>query len=117
MVGKESYREVMPGVYSRLLYCSNSIVVVEALLEKNARVPRHKHGSLQISFCSKGRLKLVLGDDRELVLKPGDYALIPPGLEHEAIALEETIVVDVNAPFTEDRRSLVEKLGGRCSGA
>ncbi|MET1102144.1 MAG: cupin domain-containing protein [Pyrodictiaceae archaeon] len=69
-----------------------------------------------LTFCLKGELKLVLGDGRELVMKPGDYALIPACLGHGALALEEAIVVDFNALFTEDRKSLVEELGG-CSKA
>ncbi|MET1101106.1 MAG: cupin domain-containing protein [Pyrodictiaceae archaeon] len=108
----EDFVEVMPGVRSRLLYCDENMVVVETILEKNARVPRHKHGSVQVSFCSQGRMELILGDGRRIVMGPGDYHVIPAGLEHEALAIEKTRVVDVNAPFTEDRRSLVEKLGG-----
>jgi quercetin dioxygenase-like cupin family protein len=112
---QNQYIEVMPGVRSRLLYCSDEAVVIEALLEKGAVVPRHSHTSLQVSFCRRGLLELKIGD-KTVVMKPGDLQVIPPGVEHEARALEETVVVDINAPFTEDRKGLVEKLRG-CQAA
>ncbi len=106
-----SYVEVLPGVSSRLVHCDEHIVVIETRLEPGARVPRHSHEGLQISFCARGRMELVIGDEK-VVMTPGDYRVIPPGVEHEARALEETVIVDVNSPLTEDRRELVERLGG-----
>ena len=106
-----SYVEVLPGVSSRLVYCDEHIVVIETRLEPGARVPRHSHEGLQISFCARGRMELVIGDEK-VVMTPGDYRVIPPGVEHEARALEETVIVDVNSPLTEDRKELVERLGG-----
>jgi len=110
----KEYVDVMPGVRSRLLYCDEHIVVIETVLEPGATVPRHRHDSLQISFCSKGLARLLVGD-KEVLMSPGSYQVIPPGVEHEAKALEETVIIDINSPFTEDRRELVRKLGG-CGG-
>ena len=106
-----SYVEVMPGVSFRSIHCDEHVVVVETRLAPGARMPRHSHESLQISFCVKGRMELVIGDEK-VVMTPGDYRVIPPRVEHEARALEETVVVDVNSPLTEDRKEFVKRLGG-----
>ena len=105
------YREVMPGISSRLIHCDEHAVVIETRLEKGATVPPHSHECLQISFCVKGRLELRIGSE-SIIMTPGNYRVIPPGAVHEARALEESIVVDVNTPFTRDREKLVDALGG-----
>jgi quercetin dioxygenase-like cupin family protein len=109
----EGFVEVMPGVRMRAVRCTRSVVVTETLLQQGAAVPRHSHQALQITFCVRGKLRLRVGGS-EHILEPGSYIVIEPGTEHEAYAIEETLVVDVNAPLTEDRRSLVEKLGASC---
>ena len=110
-VPQSPYVEVLPGVSSRLIHCDEHIVVIETRLAPGAMVPRHSHESLQISFCVKGRMELVIGNEKVL-MTPGSYRVIPPRVEHEARALEETVVVDVNSPLTEDRKELIERLGG-----
>ncbi|NOZ88684.1 MAG: cupin domain-containing protein [Crenarchaeota archaeon] len=98
----------------RVVHCSGELVVTEARLEEGAVVPRHSHPSVQLTVVLRGRLRLLLEGRGELVLGPGGYVVVPPGVGHEAVALEETVVLDANAPLTEDRRRLLEKLGHHC---
>jgi quercetin dioxygenase-like cupin family protein len=108
------YKEVMPGVRVRFAYCSPELVVVETLLEQGATVPRHSHESTQVSIVLRGRLLLGLEGEGEKVVEPGGYTIIPSGVEHWAKALEETLVLDLNAPLTSDRRELASRLGFKC---
>jgi quercetin dioxygenase-like cupin family protein len=99
----------------RLVYCSPGLVVTEARLARGARVPRHSHPSVQVTTVLRGRLRLVLHEEearREIELGPGGYAVVGPGVAHEAEALEDSLVLDVNAPLTPYRVELAKRLWG-----
>ncbi len=106
--------ELGPGVWMRLVHCSPALVATEARLSRGARVPGHSHPSTQVTVVRRGRLLLRVEGLGERLLGPGDYLVIPPGARHEAEALEDTLVLDVNAPLTPDRRELARRLGADC---
>ncbi len=110
------YREVFPGVSARILYCSNEAVAVEEFLKAGSSVPMHKHEGVQFTVVLWGALSLEFEGGSRTLLSGGGYAVIPPGVGHSAVALEDTLVIDINAPLTSDRMPLVEKLGG-CPGS
>jgi quercetin dioxygenase-like cupin family protein len=49
----------------------------------------------------KGTIRLRV-DTEERAIKPGDIAVIPGGVEHEAFFPEDTEVIDFFAPVRED---------------
>jgi len=108
------YREVAPGVRVRFIHCSPELVVAETHLEPGAEVPSHSHESVQVSIVLRGLLILGLEGSGEEELAAGGYRVIPPGVKHWARAVEETLVLDVNAPLTRDRRELASRLGFEC---
>ena len=103
-----------PGVEVRFVHCSGEAAVAETRLERGAVGPRHRHDSLQVSIVLGGRLLLGIEGRGEEALGPGEYRVIPAGAWHWARALEDAIVLDVNAPLTSDRRRLAEALGYEC---
>ena len=103
--------EVMSGVCSRAVYASSSMVVVETRIAKGTVVPRHSHESDQVTIVLEGRLVLGVEGRGERTLGPGDYEVIPSRTPHWARALEDSLVLDVNAPLTGDRARLLERLG------
>ncbi|WP_083494563.1 cupin domain-containing protein [Pyrodictium occultum] len=107
-------RELLEGVCSRLVYCSRDMVVVETLVKRGVRVPRHSHEGVQATFVIRGRLLLGVEGRGAEELGPGSYRVIPPGVPHWAEALEDSLVVDVNAPATPDRLELARRLGAGC---
>jgi quercetin dioxygenase-like cupin family protein len=110
------YREVMNGVRMRLVHCDEGLVAVETVLEEGSVVPRHSHESSQLTVLLEGLLLFGVEGGGERILRPGDYVLVPGGMEHWAKALRASVVLDLNWPLTRDRRELVEKLGGECLG-
>ncbi len=111
----KEYVNLLPGVKSRLVACNNNLIVIENIIEAKASVPQHSHESAQITVVLDGSLLLGIEGAGEKVLRKGDYVVIPPRTSHWATTETGAVVLDINAPFTEDRRVLVEKLGG-CKG-
>jgi unsaturated pyranuronate lyase len=61
--------------------------------------PQHPHE--QIVWMLRGRMDFRIGGERR-VMVPGDVAVIPGGVEHEAWFPEDTEAIDVFAPPRED---------------
>jgi quercetin dioxygenase-like cupin family protein len=86
---------------SRQMISGENATVSQLFLKKGAMVPRHFHMNEQYSWIISGALKFVF-DDREILTGPGDVLVIPPNVPHSAVALEDTVDVDIFAPRRED---------------
>ena len=69
--------------------------------KKGALAARHSHPHEQIVVMVQGRLRLAVGDD-ETIMGPDDIVVISPNIPHEALALEDTVVMDIFSPPRED---------------
>ncbi|MCC6284890.1 MAG: cupin domain-containing protein [Phycisphaerales bacterium] len=72
-------------------------------LFKGCDVPMHQHENEQFSVVISGRLRFTLGrpdaQGRSVVeIGPGEVIHLPSGLPHGALAVEETVVLDVFSP-------------------
>jgi quercetin dioxygenase-like cupin family protein len=70
-------------------------------LSKGAYVPPHHHVSEQITIILKGALEFTT-EGRKIVVREGETLVIPPNVEHAALALEDSIDVDCFSPLRED---------------
>ncbi len=86
---------------SRQMISGENATISQLLLKKGAAVPRHSHMNEQYSWIISGALKFVF-DDREILLGAGDVLVIPANVPHSAVALEDTVDVDIFAPRRED---------------
>ena len=75
--------------------------ISQLVLKKGATVPRHSHINEQYSWIISGSLKFIF-DDREILVGAGEILLIPGNAAHSAVALEDTVDVDIFAPRRED---------------
>ncbi|MGA2188306.1 MAG: cupin domain-containing protein [Steroidobacteraceae bacterium] len=89
---------------SRRLITSERMMIAHVYLKKGADVPRHSHENEQITYVLEGVLHFWLGanDDRELTVRAGEVLVIPSNLPHRALALEDTLDVDVFNPPRQD---------------
>jgi quercetin dioxygenase-like cupin family protein len=93
--------EMRPGVHRRVLGTTDRMMLTEFFLESGAEVPTHSHPHDQVGYVTMGRLQLTVnGDLRELM--SGDSYAIPGGVPHQALALRDTLLVEVFAPPRED---------------
>jgi quercetin dioxygenase-like cupin family protein len=86
---------------SRQMISGENATISQLLLKKSATVPRHSHMNEQYSWILSGALKFVF-DDREILVGAGEILLIPANVAHSAVALEDTVDVDIFAPRRED---------------
>ncbi len=86
---------------SRQMISGENATISQLLLKKGAAVPRHSHMNEQYSWIISGALKFVF-DDREILVGAGEIILIPANVAHSAVALEDTVDVDIFAPRRED---------------
>jgi quercetin dioxygenase-like cupin family protein len=68
---------------------------------KGALAAQHNHPHEQIVVMVEGKLRLTVGDT-EKILGRDDIVVIPPNTPHEALALEDTVVIDIFSPPRED---------------
>ena len=86
---------------TRRLVAGDQCMLVIWTMQAGAHAAAHKHPHEQIAWVLKGKMEFRLGDERR-ICGPGDMAVIPGGIEHEAWFPEDTEVVDIFAPPRED---------------
>lgn len=72
-------------------------------LRRGCSVPSHSHANEQFSSVLSGRLRFGLGaegspDHRTADVGPGECIHLPSNLPHSAVALEDTVVLDIFSP-------------------
>jgi quercetin dioxygenase-like cupin family protein len=96
--------EPMKGTITRQLITSARMMIAHVRLKKGDEVPKHSHENEQITYILEGALHFWLGaqGDREVTVRAGEVLVIPSNLEHRALALEETLDVDIFNPPRQD---------------
>lgn len=93
--------EKLSDTITRQMLNGDHSTLARVFLSRGAFVPRHAHPNEQISMILSGALKFVF-DDGELVVRAGEFLLIPPHVAHAAEALEDTVDLDFFAPRRDD---------------
>jgi quercetin dioxygenase-like cupin family protein len=96
--------EQLNSQITRKLITGSNVMLARLTLEEGAFVPSHDHHNEQISVILNGSLKFLLGEDQseEVVVRAGEVLTIPPNLPHSALALEDTLVLDIFSPPRQD---------------
>ncbi len=97
-------REQLKSNIGRRLITGTNMMVAHVYFKKGGEVPMHSHHNEQITYVLEGALKFLLGpeQDREVIVRAGEVLTIPPHLPHSAVALEDTLDVDIFNPPRED---------------
>jgi quercetin dioxygenase-like cupin family protein len=97
-------RQLFPGVEARLCWTEKMMMALVDLAPHSV-VTEHQHPHEQVGMILKGRVKFIIGGEERL-LQAGDWYLIPGGVRHKVITLEEPAqALDVFAPPREDYQS------------
>lgn len=93
--------ETMSDLISRKIISGEKAMVAQVFLKKDAVVPEHFHESEQITYILKGALKFDI-EGREVVVRAGEVLHIPSNVPHRAVALEDTLDLDIFSPIRTD---------------
>ncbi len=85
----------------RQMIVGSNIMVARLVLKKGATVPRHRHHNEQVSCIMQGALHFHI-DDQEITVHGGEVLCIPPDMPHAALALEDTVAMDIFNPPRQD---------------
>jgi quercetin dioxygenase-like cupin family protein len=89
--------EPLKPLIDRQLIVGDNIMIARVLLKKDAFVPMHSHLNEQVTYILEGALKFLI-QGKEIVVAAGEVLTIPAGMPHEAVALEDTVDLDVFTP-------------------
>jgi quercetin dioxygenase-like cupin family protein len=92
-----------PGL-SRKLISSERMMIAHIYFKKGEEVPRHAHDNEQLTYILHGALHFWFGanGEQQIVVRAGEVVVIPSNLPHKAVALEDTLDVDVFCPPRQD---------------
>jgi quercetin dioxygenase-like cupin family protein len=97
----EMEKEVLSGTIARKIISGDKAMVAQVFLAKGAIVPEHHHESEQITYILEGALQFEIGG-RQIVVGKGQVLLIPSNMPHGAVALEDTLDLDIFSPIRQD---------------
>jgi quercetin dioxygenase-like cupin family protein len=93
--------EVMSDMISRKVISGDKAMVAQVFLKKGAVVPEHHHESEQITYILEGALKFEI-EGKEIVVHKGEVLSIPSNVPHRAVAMEDTVDLDIFSPIRVD---------------
>ncbi|MBZ5728872.1 MAG: cupin domain-containing protein [Acidobacteriia bacterium] len=94
-------KEVLSDTIWRKIIAGDKAMVAQVFLTKGAVVPEHHHESEQITYILEGALKFEI-EGQEIVVGKGEVLRIPSHVPHRAVALEDTLDLDIFSPIRQD---------------
>ena len=96
--------EPLKGGITRKLVTGERMMIAHVHLKKGDDVPRHHHENEQLTYIISGALHFWFGDadEREFTVNAGELVVIPANLPHRALALADTLDVDIFSPPRQD---------------
>ena len=101
---KDMPAEPLKEGLSRRLVTGERMMMAHVYFKKGADVPRHSHENEQLTYILEGALQFWFGanDEQKLLVRAGEAIVIPSHLPHRALALEDTLDLDVFCPPRRD---------------
>jgi quercetin dioxygenase-like cupin family protein len=97
----DGYASPLPGIRRKTLSYGYVTQMTEFRLRGGAVLPVHDHPHEQTGYLVAGRMRLTIGGETRDV-GPGDSWSIPGGVSHAAVALADTVAVEVFSPVRQD---------------
>ena len=100
-------KDVEPGQTLPAGMSRRAVILGDSMLALHEAFPDlkckpHTHASQQTTYILKGRLRMCIGGE-ERVLLPGEFAHVPPDVEHSIESLDEYVLaLDVFQPCRPD---------------
>jgi quercetin dioxygenase-like cupin family protein len=97
-------REHVTDAIDRRIITGPRMMIAHIYLKKDGLVPKHQHENEQITYVLEGALRFTIGEDgaQQIDVRAGEVLVIPSNVPHSALALEDTLDVDVFNPPRQD---------------
>ena len=93
--------EPMSPTLTRQFLSGEQCMLARIVLKKGCVVPQHSHPNEQIAYILSGALEFTINGAVRIV-RAGEVLVIPANLPHSAVALEDTLDLDLFAPPRQD---------------
>jgi len=94
-------KEVLSPTIARKIISGDKAMVAQVFIAKGGVVPRHQHESEQITYILEGALEFEI-EGKRIVVHAGEVLHIPSNVPHAAVALEDTLDLDIFSPIRVD---------------
>ncbi len=111
----DAIKDVRPGPTLPAGMSRRAVILGDSMLALHEAFPDlqgqpHTHASSQISYILKGKLRMRIAGD-EHVLTSGEFAYVPPNVEHSIESLDEyVLILDVFQPIRVDIAERLQEL-------
>lgn len=97
-------KEQLTDSLARRLITGDRMMLAHVYMKKGCVIPRHSHENEQLTYILEGALHFYIGEDEkeEVIVRAGEVLRIPSNIPHKAIALEDTLDVDIFSPPRQD---------------
>jgi len=89
------------GLVRRVGAYNDKLLLAEHRMEKDWVGSRHSHPHEQIVYIVRGHLRVTIGETT-FDARAGDSFVVRGGVEHQASALSESLVIDIFTPCRND---------------
>jgi quercetin dioxygenase-like cupin family protein len=97
-------KERLTAYLDRRFLHGERVMLAHIYMKKGCAVPKHSHENEQVTYCLEGKILFKLGpnEEKDQLLEAGDVIVLPSNLPHSAIALEDSLSLDVFNPPRQD---------------
>lgn len=89
------------GVELKILVHGDRMMLNQVHVEAGGCVTMHNHPNEQIGYCVQGAIELEVEGERR-VCRAGSAWIIPGGANHEATAIEPSVLIEAFSPIRSD---------------
>ena len=93
--------EKITEMVSQKIVAGEREMIAQIYLKRGALVPMHAHESEQMTYVLQGSLRFLVAGE-EIIVREGEVLHIPPGVPHQAEALDDTFELDIFSPARRD---------------
>ena len=93
--------EPVNPLFDRQLVVGDQMMVARVLMKKGCVVPMHSHINEQVTYIQSGALQFTI-NGQQITVGQGEFLCIPPDVPHMAVALEDSVNIDIFTPPRAD---------------
>lgn len=97
----ETIESAFSGVELKILVHGERMMLNHVRIEAGGCVTMHNHPNEQIGYCVSGAVELEVEGEKR-VCRAGSAWIIPGGANHEATAIEPSVLVEAFSPIRSD---------------